>query len=43
LYEVKEGPYPRETDKTFAEWAPKEGSQESKEFNRKILEELNRT
>lgn len=37
LYEVKEGPYDKDADKRFAPWAPPEGSEEAKEFNKKIL------
>jgi cupin fold WbuC family metalloprotein len=40
LYEVKTGPYVKETDKKFAPWAPKEGAKEGGEFVRKILREL---
>jgi cupin fold WbuC family metalloprotein len=37
LYEIKQGPYIEETDKTFASWAPKEGTNEAREFIDKIL------
>ena len=40
LYEIKEGPFDKETDKTFAEWAPEEGTEEAAEFNKRILREL---
>ncbi|MFQ5952083.1 MAG: WbuC family cupin fold metalloprotein [Candidatus Omnitrophota bacterium] len=41
LYEIKDGPYDKNVDKTFAEWAPKEGEEGAKEFVDKILMELN--
>lgn len=37
LYEIKEGPYVKETDKIFAKWAPEEGTKEAQKFNKKIL------
>ena len=40
LYEVKEGPFIKETDKIFAKWAPEEGTKEAQEFNEKILSNL---
>lgn len=40
IYEIKEGPYIKETDKIFARWAPEEGTEISQTFNRKILIEL---
>jgi cupin fold WbuC family metalloprotein len=40
LYEMKPGPFNNETDKVFAEWAPEEGSQESDEFNKRIVRGL---
>ena len=40
LYEIKEGPFIKETDKIFAEWAPEEGTKEAQEFNEKILSNL---
>lgn len=41
LLEIKEGPYIKERDKNFADWAPQEGTIKGQEFNRKILESLN--
>lgn len=32
IFEVKRGPYNPETDKTFADWAPDEGSKEAVEY-----------
>ena len=32
IYEIKDGPWDIETDKVFAQWAPEEGSKESKSF-----------
>lgn len=40
LYEIKEGPYVKETDKIFAKWAPKEGTYEANKFNEQILSNL---
>lgn len=40
LYEVKEGPYDKISDKNFAAWAPEEGAKEAPAFNEKILKEL---
>ncbi len=40
LYEIKDGPYNPETDKTYAEWSPEEGSQEGGDFNMRILTQL---
>ena len=40
LYEIKEGPYNPDTDKTLAEWAPPESTQEGIEFNNQILKKL---
>ena len=37
LYEVKEGPYEPLTDKNFAPWAPKEGTEAAALFNERIL------
>ncbi len=37
LYEIKEGPFIKETDKTFAKWAPEEGTKEAQEFNEKVI------
>ena len=38
IFEVKNGPYNPETDKDFARWAPKEGSQEVDSYLQKITE-----
>ncbi len=32
VYEIKDGPYSPITDKNFAAWAPKEGSEECKDY-----------
>ncbi len=40
LYEVKQGPYQKLTDKNFAAWAPKEGSPEAQEFIKDTLKKL---
>lgn len=40
LYEVKEGPYNKEVDKNFASWAPEEGTEAARAFNKRVLEEL---
>ena len=37
-YEVKTGPYKPLDDKSFAPWSPKEGSPESAEYNRKLVD-----
>jgi len=37
LYEIKDGPYDEETDKTFAEWAPLEASKNAGGFAAKVL------
>jgi len=34
LYEIKEGPYVKETDKIFAKWSPEEGTRDALEFNK---------
>jgi len=42
FYEIKEGPYNKRRDKTFAKFAPKEEeTKRAQEFNKKILEKLN--
>ena len=41
LYEIKDGPYDKDVDKTFAGWAPKEGEEGAQEFVDKILKDLN--
>lgn len=41
LYEIKDGPYSADTDKVFAEWAPREGEEEkAKDFVSGILGSL---
>ncbi|MBD0256547.1 MAG: WbuC family cupin fold metalloprotein [Cytophagales bacterium] len=40
LYELKDGPYDVTNDKTFAPWAPPEGSAEAPEYNRQLLRQL---
>lgn len=40
VYEVKEGPYSPVNDKNFATWAPKEGDENCKAFNDKILSQI---
>lgn len=40
LYEIKDGPYSKETDKVFAPWAPAEGAAGADDFVRKVLAEL---
>jgi cupin fold WbuC family metalloprotein len=40
VFEAKDGPYCPVTDKDFALWAPKEGSQEAKIYNFDILKKL---
>ena len=39
LYEIKDGPYSKETDKIFAPWAPAEGAAGADDFVRKVLAE----
>jgi cupin fold WbuC family metalloprotein len=40
LYEIKDGPYSKETDKTFADWAPGEDEKRgSQKFVEKVLKE----
>ena len=41
LYEAKDGPYDKNTEKKFAAWAPSEGSPEAGEFNNRIIAKLN--
>lgn len=38
IYEVKTGPYHQATDKSFAPWAPAEGSDEGRNYLRRLLE-----
>lgn len=33
IFEYKEGPYEPDNDKTFSQWSPEEGSEESQSFN----------
>jgi cupin fold WbuC family metalloprotein len=40
LYEIKDGPYDKEVDKTFAGWAPREGEEGAKGFVKSILGQL---
>lgn len=37
IYEVKSGPYTQATDKTFAPWAPEEGSPEAEAYLQDLL------
>jgi cupin fold WbuC family metalloprotein len=43
LYEVKQGPYRKLTDKNFASWAPEEGTQAALAFNQSLLIKLKLT
>ena len=38
--DVKEGPHRPETDKTFAGWAPEEGTPEARAFRARLMREL---
>lgn len=40
-YETKDGPYDPKDDKNFAQWAPKEGDDNCKQYIDDILKELN--
>lgn len=40
LYEIKEGPYDKDSDKTFASWAPGEGDPEAVAYVRGLLGEI---
>ena len=40
-YEVKDGPYSPANDKNFANWAPKEGDEECKQYLNTIITILN--
>jgi cupin fold WbuC family metalloprotein len=40
LYEIKEGPYIENGAKSFARWAPEEGSKEAEQFNQEVLRRL---
>jgi hypothetical protein len=40
LYEIKEGPYEKETDKKFPEWAPKEEEEGAQGFVKRIMKEV---
>ena len=39
-YELKDGPYVPITDKNFAPWAPKEGSENAWQYTEKLLKQL---
>ncbi|MEN0051933.1 MAG: WbuC family cupin fold metalloprotein [Bacteroidota bacterium] len=39
IYEVKNGPYVRETDKDFPEWSPTEGSEEATNYIKQLYQE----
>lgn len=41
VYELKDGPYHKDDDKNFAEWAPAEGDEGAQTFNQQILDRLN--
>ncbi len=43
LYELKDGPYDASTDKTFAKWAPDEGSESAPEYNKTLLDKIQAT
>ena len=36
LFECKKGPYDKQADKTFAEWAPEEGSENADEWMKRL-------
>lgn len=38
VYEIKDGPYDKKTDKVFAEWAPEEGSDKAGEYIKKLTD-----
>ena len=40
LFEAKQGPYDRKTDKDFAAWAPSEGSKDSSAYMRQLHEKI---
>lgn len=40
LFEVKDGPYEKISDKNFAPWAPKEGDVDCTEYNNLLLKKL---
>ena len=40
LYEFKEGPYTPDKDKTFADWAPEEGTEAAGRFNEAVRKRL---
>jgi cupin fold WbuC family metalloprotein len=40
VFEAKDGPYLKDTDKTLAPWAPREGEKGAKEYVNKILKQL---
>ena len=41
VYELKDGPYIEQTDKQFAEWAPKEGDISCQIYNAQIIKDIN--
>ncbi len=41
VYEIKDGPYSVSDDKNFADWAPKEGDDNCREYLHDILSQLN--
>lgn len=40
IFEVKDGPYVRETDKDIPDWAPREGTEEANDFLLALLKDL---
>lgn len=40
IFECKEGPYDPKSDKLFAPWAPEEGSHDTMNYNKKILDTI---
>jgi cupin fold WbuC family metalloprotein len=40
VYEVKDGPWDPADDKHFASWAPREGEEECRGFNARVLSEI---
>lgn len=40
VYEVKDGPYSPADDKNFADWAPKEGDKDCKQYLENLINEL---
>jgi cupin fold WbuC family metalloprotein len=39
-YEIKDGPYDFNTDKTFADWAPAEGTPEANKYLKTLIEKI---